>query len=62
VGRRPEERACLLTPRLPGRAAALALVEQVARELADRRMRIGAYGGPERRVDRYRTDRVPSAA
>jgi hypothetical protein len=63
TGRRPEERVFVLLPRMPSIQAARALVVRLARELTDRRLRIGGYGGQERRAERLeKTDRMPAAA
>ncbi len=61
TGRKAEERVVRLTPCLPGTAAAVSLVQRLASELADRRVRMGGWEGAERRVFE-RTDRVPAAA
>jgi hypothetical protein len=54
TGRNAEERVFVLTPPLPGAAAARALVVGLARELTDRRVaeRTVADEGPERRLER----------
>jgi hypothetical protein len=65
TGRKPEEKVVVLTPRVPGRAAAVALVLRVARELVDRRLMAeatGAWKGTERRAGWERTDEIPAAA
>jgi hypothetical protein len=62
TGRKPEEKVVRILPRLPGGAAALSLVRRLARELVDRRLTIGGWNGPERRLDRDPTDKVPAAA
>jgi hypothetical protein len=62
TGKKPEERVVVLTPRMPGVRAAVALVVRVSAELTDRRVTIGGYRGPERRAERDKTDRIPAAA
>ena len=61
TGRRQDEKVIRLTPALPGRAAAVALVRRIALEVTDRRVVLGGWQGPERRFQDA-TDKVPAAA
>ncbi len=61
TGRRPDEKVIRLSPSLPGRDGAVALVRRLAGEVTNRRVILGGWQGAERRFNDP-TDKVPVAA